>query len=195
MIVLGSKSPRRKQLLIEGGFEFIVKHYDVDESYPKSLKKEEIPLYLSRKKAEAYNEPLNDVVLICADTIVCIDDKILNKPKDFHEAYKMLKLLSGTMHEVYTGVTLRREDDYQSFFEKTEVYFKPLTSNEIEQYIKHFSPFDKAGGYGIQEWIGYIGVEKIVGCFYNVMGMPVSRLYSELQDFHPKVTKSVIFNG
>ena len=97
------------------------------------------------------------------------------------------------MHEVFTGITLRRENEYHSFYERTEVYFKPLTSEEIENYIKHFSPFDKAGAYGIQEWIGYIGVEKIVGCYYNVMGMPVSRLYKELLDFHPKITKSVIF--
>ncbi len=193
MIILGSKSPRRKQLLIESGFEFIVKEFEVDETFPDHLKKQEVPLFLSRKKAEAYDESLNDVVLICADTIVCVDDQILNKPTDFKDAFQMLKLLSGRMHEVYTGITLRRDDEYKSFYEKTDVFFKDLTNDEIEQYIKHFSPYDKAGSYGIQEWIGYIGVEKIVGCYYNVMGMPVSRLYSELLDFHPKITKSVIF--
>ncbi len=193
MIILASKSPRRKQLLIESGLEFIVKHFEVDEAYPTTLVKHEIPLFLSRKKAELYSDPLYDVVLICADTIVCIDNKVLNKPKDFADAYQMLKTLSGKMHEVYTGITLRREDNYHSFYEKTEVYFKPLSNEEIEQYIKHFRPYDKAGAYGIQEWIGYIGVEKIVGCYYNVMGMPVSRLYNELLTFHPKATKSVIF--
>ena len=178
---------------MESGFEFMVKHFEVDESYPKTLKRQEIPLYLSRKKAENYDESLDDVVLICADTIVCVDEKVLNKPKDFAEAYKMLKILSGRMHEVFTGITLRRDSEYLSFYERTEVYFKPLSGEEIENYIKHFSPYDKAGAYGIQEWIGYIGVEKIVGCYYNVMGMPVSRLYKELLDFHPKITKSVIF--
>ena len=193
MIILASKSPRRKQLLIESGLEFIVKHYEVDESFPDSLKKQDVALYLSRKKAEAYTEPLHDVVLICADTIVSIENAILNKPQDFDEAYAMLKQLSGKMHEVYTGITLRRDNDYHSFYERTEVYFKELSNDEIEQYIKHFSPYDKAGGYGIQEWIGYIGVEKVVGCYYNVMGMPVARLYKELLEFHPKITKSIIF--
>ena len=194
MIILASKSPRRKQLLLESGFEFVVRQFEVDESYPKYLKKQEVPLYLSRKKAEFYSDPLHDVVLICADTIVCVDDKILNKPEDFEDAYRMLKMLSGRMHEVYTGVTLRRDDEYHSFYERTEVYFKSLSGDEIEKYIKHFRPYDKAGAYGIQEWIGFVGVEKIVGCYYNVMGMPVSRLYKELLHFHPKISKSLVFD-
>lgn len=194
MIVLASKSPRRKQLLMESGFEFIVKHFEVDESYPETLKKQDIALYLSRKKAENYTESLDDIILICADTIVCIDEMILNKPANFTEACDMLKLLSGRMHEVFTGVTLRRGNDFHNFYERTEVHFKPLSSEEIESYVKNFSPYDKAGAYGIQEWIGYIGVEKIVGCYYNVMGMPVSRLYKELKQFHPQIIKSMIFN-
>ncbi|MCX6188304.1 MAG: Maf family nucleotide pyrophosphatase [Bacteroidetes bacterium] len=186
MIVLGSKSPRRKQLLLECGFEFIVKHFDVEETFPETLKQQEVPLYLSLKKAESYPDALNDELLICADTIVCVDEKTINKPAHHEEAFAMLKLLSGRMHEVYTGITLRKGNEYRSFYERTEVYFKPLTSLEIEQYITHFHPYDKAGGYGIQDWIGYIGVEKIVGCYYNVMGLPLSRLYKELLDFDPK---------
>ncbi len=185
MIILGSKSPRRKQLLQESGLAFTVEHFDVEESYPESLQKEEIAIYLSRKKAKAYAKPLGDAILLCADTIVCIDDSVLNKPADFDEAYAMLSHLSGRMHEVYTGITLCYNNEYKSFYERTEVYFKPLTSIEIERYIIQNSPYDKAGAYGIQEWIGYIGVEKIIGCYYNVMGMPLSRLVKELLNFYP----------
>ncbi len=191
MIILGSKSPRRKQLLLECGFEFIVKHFEVDESFPETLKQQEVPLYLSQKKAELYPDSLNDVLLICADTIVCLDEMTINKPADYQEAFTMLKLLSGRMHEVYTGITLRKGNEYRSFYERTEVYFKPLTDHEIKEYITHFNPYDKAGGYGIQDWIGYIGVEKIVGCYYNVMGLPISRLYKELLEFYPESVKSV----
>jgi septum formation protein len=142
-----------------------------------------VALYLSGIKADAYTKPLGDSVLLTADTIVCLGDRIINKPSDEQDAFRMLKDLSGKMHEVFTGVTLKSAGRSHSFYERTEVYFKPLSDAEIGHYIAMCKPFDKAGAYGIQEWIGYIGVRGINGCFYNVMGLPLSRLYQELAEF------------
>ncbi|MCK5170232.1 MAG: septum formation protein Maf [Bacteroidales bacterium] len=184
-IILASQSPRRHYLLKEIGLEFEIKLKQfVDESYPDRLKKEEIPLYIARKKAEVFNADLADnEILITADTIVWLNDKVLQKPIDQDDAVKILRELSGNCHQVYTGVCIKSNDKEVLFSACTDVYFKKLTYPEIDYYINHFQPFDKAGAYGIQEWIGYIGVEKINGSFFNVMGLPIQKLYTELDDF------------
>ena len=183
-LILASKSPRRQQLLKELGFNFELLTKDVDESFPENLKAHEIPLFLCRKKAEAFDEELkDDTIVITADTIVWIDDQVLNKPENFDDAVRMLKILSGKMHEVYTGVCLKSKKKTKTFYAVTRVYFKALTQEEIEYYINNFNPFDKAGAYGAQEWIGYIAIEKIEGSYFNVMGLPVRELYEELLKF------------
>ncbi len=181
-IILSSKSPRRQELVSKLGYPVTIDPIDADESFPSELKAGEIASYLSKKKSDHYHKNINDgEVLLTCDTIVWINDTVMNKPETLDEARQMLNVLSGEMHEVYTGVTLKTNSDTITFAEKTEVYFKPLTTSEIDYYINIFKPMDKAGAYGIQEWIGYIGVEKIVGCYYNVMGLPLSRVYGELQ--------------
>ncbi len=182
--ILASKSPRRQFLLKDLGLNFDVATKEVDESFPPHLKAEQIPLYLCEKKANAFDEELNDnTIVITADTIVWIDNQVLNKPENFDDAVRMLKLLSGKMHEVYTGVCIKSKDKTKSFYSVTKVYFKPLTDYEIEYYIRNFHPYDKAGAYGAQEWIGYIAVEKIEGSYFNVMGLPLKELYEELLKF------------
>lgn len=185
-LILASKSPRRQYLLKELGLDFEVRTKEVDESFPSGLKAQDIPLYLCEKKANAFDEELNDnTVVITADTIVWIDGQVLNKPKNFDDAVRMLRLLSGKMHEVYTGVCLKSKHKMKSFYALTKVYFKTLSQQEIEFYINNYNPFDKAGAYGAQEWIGYIAVEKIEGSYFNVMGLPVKELYEELLKFCP----------
>lgn len=183
-IILASKSPRRQYLVTELGLPFIVKTKDTDESFPHELKREEIPLYLCKKKADAFYDDIadNDLV-ITADTIVWINEHVMNKPESRDEAVEMLTELSDTMHQVYTGVCLKSKNKEVVFYDKTDVYFKSLTIQEIDYYIDNFKPYDKAGAYGAQEWIGYIGVEKIVGSYFNVMGLPVNKLYNHLLDF------------
>ncbi len=183
-IILGSASPRRQELLKGLGFNFICKPVNADESYSDDLKAGDIPLYLAKKKARAYPDPLKDnELLITADTIVWCDDKALNKPADFEEGKKMLQSLSGKMHQVYTGVCLKSNKKETIFLGSSNVYFKELKDDEIEYYLANFSPYDKAGAYGVQDWIGYIGIEKIEGSFYNVMGLPVRQLFEELIHF------------
>lgn len=185
-IVLGSQSPRRQYLLKELGLDFDVKlkHMAEEEVYPENLQKEEIPLYLAKSKAAAFDDELSDkTIVITADTIVWSEGKVVQKPEDTKDAYKILKDLSGKVHQVYTGVCLRSLTKQVSFYAQTDVYFKELTDNEIWFYINEFEPFDKAGSYGIQEWLGYIGVEKIEGSYFNVMGLPVQKLYVELNRF------------
>ena len=183
-LILASKSPRRQYLLNELGLDFQVRTKEVDESFPPNLKAQDIPLYLCRKKADAFDEELNDnTIVITADTIVWIEDQVLNKPENFDDAVRMLQLLSGKMHEVYTGVCLKSKHKTKSFYALTQVYFKTLSQQEIEFYINNFNPYDKAGAYGAQEWIGYIAVEKIEGSYFNVMGLPVRELYEELLRF------------
>ncbi len=183
-IILASQSPRRHYLLKEIGLEFEIKLKQfVDETYPDHLKREEIPLYIAGKKAEIYGKLEDNEILITADTIVWLKDKVLQKPIDQDDAVKILKELSGNCHQVYTGVCIKSNDKEVIFSACTDVYFKKLTYPEIDYYINHFRPFDKAGAYGIQEWIGYIGVEKINGSFFNVMGLPIQKLYTELDDF------------
>lgn len=183
-IILASKSPRRKQLLQGLGLNFTVKTKDVEEVYPAHLKREEVALYLSELKAQAFKKDLeNDTLIITADTIVCVDDLIIGKPKDYNEAQKILNILSGNKHDVITAVSLLKTDRLKSFYVTTAVYFKSLTEDEIKYYISEYQPYDKAGAYGIQEWIGYIGIEKIEGSYFNVMGLPTKELYEELLRF------------
>lgn len=180
-IILGSGSPRRKDLLQQLGFDFEVNVIPVAENYPKSLKAEEVAPYLSEVKAKAHDQLKDSEVLITADTVVIFDGKVLGKPECAAEANKMLTQLSDNKSQVVTGVTLKTSQGVKTFSETTTVYFNTLTPSEIDYYIKHYQPFDKAGAYGIQEWIGQIGIYRIEGCFYNVMGLPLSRLWNELK--------------
>ena len=182
-IILASQSPRRQYLLKELGFEFDVKTKEIEEDFPDYMRRQEIPLYLCEKKAAAYNDLEDDHLLITADTIVWVDNDPLNKPKDKEEAVRMLHTLSGRMHEVITAVCLKSKEKTSSFYVVTDVYFKPLTPEEIEYYIDNYKPYDKAGAYGVQEWIGYVGIEKIHGSYFNVMGLPMKELYEELMKF------------
>lgn len=183
--ILASGSPRRQQLLTELGLNFEVIPVDLDEVFPAVLKKEEIAIYLSELKAKALNlENLCDnCLVITADTIVWLDDEILPKPKDAKEATLFLNKLSGRSHNVITGCTFRTKKKVKSFYSDTKVYFKDLSKEEIDFYIEHFKPFDKAGAYGIQEWIGLTGIEKIEGSYFNVVGLPVQKMYTELLKF------------
>lgn len=182
-IVLGSNSPRRKELLAGLGLEFEVRAMaDIDESYSSDLTTEEVPEYIALKKAEAYKGAMEEnELLITADTIVWSAGKILGKPADYADAVRMLQELSGHTHKVITGVCLTTKEKTIPFSVISEVRFARLTDEEISYYVEHYQPYDKAGAYGIQEWIGFVGVEAINGSFYNVMGLPVQRLYQELK--------------
>lgn len=181
-LILASASPRRQQLMKDAGFTFEVRLKNVEEKYPQELHLENVPEYLSKVKASAFREELKaDEVLITADTVVCIHDRILGKPADRKEAISMLQELSGNRHLVVTGVSVTTRTEQLSFSSRTDVFFKHLSNEEIEFYVDMYKPFDKAGAYGIQEWIGYIGIERIEGSFYNVMGLPVQKLYETLR--------------
>ena len=184
-IVLGSASPRRKELLSGLDIDFDVEVIPgIDESYPEELTAHEIPLYIARKKAEAYVAKMTDnELLITADTIVATEGNILGKPADREEAIGMLRRLSGRVHEVVTGVCISTKEKSVSFSVVSKVSFAKIDDEDIFYYVDKYRPYDKAGGYGIQEWIGYVGVEAIDGSFYNVMGLPVQRLYQELKKF------------
>jgi len=184
-ILLASKSPRRHYLLKELGIEFEpVDDFQDDEFYPEELPFEEIPVFLAKKKADKCNELLDkNCILITADTIVLCKNSVLNKPGSYDEAHQMLNDLSDNKHTVITGVCLRSAEKETTFIATTDVYFTKLSDNEIDYYLRKFKPFDKAGAYGIQEWIGYIGVEKINGSYFNVMGLPIQKVYKELKKF------------
>lgn len=183
-IILGSSSPRRNELLKSLGFDFIINPSHADENYPLNLKEHEIPVFLAEKKASSFNGVLTETdLLITADTIVWCEGEIFNKPINFEEGKLMLQTLSGKMHEVFTGVCLKSANKQIIFYDATKVYFKKFTNEEIEYYLNKYKPYDKAGSYGVQEWIGYIGIEKIEGSFYNVMGLPVKKLHEELMKF------------
>jgi septum formation protein len=188
-ILLASNSPRRKELLAGLGVEYAVKVIsDIDESFPDTLKGEEIPLYIARKKADAYKQIIRpDELVITADTIVWLDGETLGKPENESAAVQMLCQLSGKTHQVITGVCLTTCDWQRCFSSMTEVTFAVLTLEEINYYVANYRPFDKAGSYGVQEWIGFIGVEKISGSYYNIMGLPVQKLYKELKKIHSSV--------
>lgn len=187
MILLASKSPRRRELLKMLNLPFeTVNIKEVEETYSPELSPEEIPMYLSRLKAEAYKDNLKDSdILITADTVVALGNVIMGKPKDLEQAKEMLTELSGRVHKVITGVTITKKNASVTFNTVTEVKFSKLTPEEIDYYVDKYRPLDKAGAYGVQEWIGAVGVESLKGSYYNVMGLPVHRLYKELQAFIP----------
>ncbi len=183
-LILASQSPRRSQLMADCGLEFEVMGYDLDESYPDSLAAAEVPEYLARLKSDGFpHELAENQVVVTADTVVICEGMILGKPKDEEGAKRMLRKISGRKHCVITGVVLRSKSHSLSFSCESEVYFRELSDEEIDYYVAKYQPLDKAGSYGIQEWIGYIGIERIEGSFYNVMGLPIQRLYTELKNF------------
>lgn len=180
-IILFSKSPRRQELLTLMGLNFKVLTKEVDESFPSNLKPEEVAIYIAEKKAKAFDSEIGDEVLITADTIVAIDGEILGKPIDAEDAKRMLQLLSGRTHQVHTGVALLHQHHLISFVDTTQVTFRIITDAEIDFYIKEYKPYDKAGAYGIQEWIGLTAVQTLEGSYTNVMGLPTEKLYQHLQ--------------
>lgn len=184
-VVLGSASPRRKELLEKMGFEFEVRVKDTDESYPASMPQEEVAEYIAVKKAHAFDldELPENALLVTADTIVLLNGRIFGKPADREEAVRMLYALSGQTHKVITGVCLRSRQKQENFSVLSEVTFRVLSLEEIEYYVDKLKPFDKAGAYGLQEWIGYVALEHIEGSFFNVMGLPTQRLYRAMMDF------------
>jgi septum formation protein len=184
-LILASASPRRQYLLKELGLDFEILAPQVREDYPTNLTPEQIAVYLAELKANNFDSSRfqGDTILITADTIVSIGDEILGKPGNFREAVCMLEKLSGQKHDVITAVCLKSKTRQKTFHVLSSVYFKKLSMEEIDYYIENFRPFDKAGGYGVQEWIGYIGITKIEGSFFNVMGLPVRELYEELLRF------------
>lgn len=184
-LILGSQSPRRRQLLEQSGLPFeSAKPFDCEEVWPAGLRPERVARYLSQLKSHAYPYDLREGdILLTADTTVLSGDEILGKPRDRGEAIAMLERLSGRRHAVVSGVTLRSTDRCRTFSVRTDVWFRPLSREEIEYYVDTFHPMDKAGAYGIQEWIGCIGVQRIAGSFFNVMGLPIQRVYNELNNF------------
>lgn len=182
-LILASHSPRRQQLLTQAGIDYeLAESYDVDEVFPPDLPAEEVPVYLAELKSDGYPNALSpNEILITADTVVCLAGQILGKPADRADAVAMLGKLSGQKHTVITGVTLRSAQKKHSFAVSTDVFFRTLTTEETAYYVDSYQPFDKAGSYGVQEWIGCVGIERIEGSFYNVMGLPTQRLYAELQ--------------
>lgn len=184
-IVLASNSPRRKELLAGLDIPFEVRVLDnIDESYPETLPTKEIAGYISKKKADAYRQTMaDDELIITADTIVVLGQEVMGKPKDDEEARRMLRELSGKTHQVITGVCLTTKDKQSNFSVETDVTFKTLSEEEIDYYVTHYRPLDKAGAYGIQEWIGHIGVTGLNGSYFNVMGLPVQRIYEALKAF------------
>lgn len=184
-VILASNSPRREELLRGINIDFQVKVLsDIDETYPSDISAKEIAEYVAKKKANSYTNTLKkDELLITADTIVILNDRVLGKPRNKEDAKEMLLSLSGKIHCVVSGVCLTSTTKQTSFSVASNVEFDHLTDEEIDYYIEHYTPFDKAGSYGVQEWIGYIGVKHISGSYYNIMGLPIQRLYKELKRF------------
>ncbi len=184
-LILASKSPRRQQLLRELGVDFEVRaNNDDEELFPDHLSMNEIPVYLAIHKAKPLISGLaKDEILVTSDTIVWCDGHVIGKPIDNDDAYRIISLLSGNKHTVVTGVCISTTSETKTFYDTTDVFFRKLTDEEIWYYINKYKPFDKAGAYGIQEWIGFIGIERIEGSYFNVMGLPVQKLYIELQNF------------
>lgn len=181
-LVLASNSPRRRQLLTDLGLTYEIRLREVDEAYPPHLRRAAVAEYLARHKAAAYAPDLAfDELLLTADTIVCLDEDVLNKPADAREAAAMLTRLQGRAHDVFTGVCLRHGDGREVVFsDQTTVHFRPLSAAEIDFYIQQYQPFDKAGAYGAQDWLGMVGVTRLEGSYFNVMGLPVHRVWEEL---------------
>ena len=186
-IILASKSPRRHELLKALGVDFQIVDLDIDESYDSKLKGKEITDYLAKKKAETYSISTESELIITADTIVWFDGKALEKPKDRNEAFNMLKSLSGNKHQVFSSVAIRNNEILEVTSDTTEVYFKKLSDLEIDYYLDNFQYNDKAGSYGIQDWFGLTCVDRIEGCYYNVMGLPTKKLYNLLSKFSSQI--------
>ena len=182
-LILASKSPRRQQLLQEAGFDFEVRTKEVEETYSQDLSFQDIPTYLARKKAKALLPEINKEIIISSDTIVVCDEIVLGKPQNAQHASRMLQILSGRKHQVITGVSLMSRTKEVTFLDTTTVIFKTLTQGEIDYYISNFKPYDKAGSYGIQEWIGMIGITSISGSYFTVVGLPIHLLYKALMAF------------
>ncbi len=183
-IILGSKSPRRQELLAGIGIEFTIRTKNTDESFPADLNPLDVPIYIAKNKANALIEDLSeDEIIICADTVVIVDNIILGKPNDEKDAIEMLQRLSGKAHSVTTGVVIASNLKTITFSTTTEVTFKDLSDEEILYYVSNYKPFDKAGSYGIQEWIGFIGVTSIKGSYFNVVGLPIHEVYQHLTNF------------
>ncbi len=180
-LILASNSPRRKQILEDAGFRVRVVSNQVNEDFPEDMPVREVARYLAEKKAGQFPEVPDGSVLVTADTVVKAGDEFLGKPKDEEEGYTLIRMLSGRSHEVITGVCLRSSDKTVSFDDLTTVHFRDLTDEEIMYYLRHYFPYDKAGGYGIQEWLGMIAVDRIEGSYYNVVGLPVQKLYETLK--------------
>jgi len=182
-LILASNSPRRRQLLSDLGLSYEIRLREVDESFPAHLVRAEVAEYLAAHKAAAYaNDLAPDEVVLTADTIVCLEDDVLNKPADAKEAVAMLNRLQGRAHDVFTGVCLQCGDGRQVVFsDQTTVHFRSLTSAEIDHYVLQYQPFDKAGAYGAQDWIGMVAITRLEGSYFNVMGLPVHRVWTELE--------------
>ncbi|MBS1487024.1 MAG: septum formation protein Maf [Bacteroidetes bacterium] len=182
-LILASASPRRQFLLKEIGLEFTIDPPHIDESFPESMLPANVPSYLAEKKARALLPQINDEIVLASDTVVVLQNKILNKPQDRSEAISMLRALSGNTHTVITAVCLLNKTKCDCFDDRTEVTFKKLSEKEIEYYVDHYQPYDKAGAYGAQDFIGMIAIEKIVGSYFTVMGLPVHKVYERLHQF------------
>lgn len=187
-LVLASNSPRRKEIMHNAGFEFTVKVIPTDENFSPEMPVEEVPVFLAKTKADCFQENITNEIILCADTVVIVDEdnypsKILNKPADVQEAKEMLRLLSGKVHRVITGVCVMTKEETIGFADTSFVHFKNLTEWEIDYYIERCKPFDKAGSYGVQDFIGMIGIPRIEGSFYTVMGLPIHRVYEALDKY------------
>ncbi|MEJ1242350.1 Maf family nucleotide pyrophosphatase [Chryseolinea sp. T2] len=182
-LILASSSPRRQYLMSEAGFKFRVEKPDVDESWPQELPIHQVARYLAEKKAEYFRPTMKNEVIVAADTVVIVDENIVNKPADRNEAIRMLTTLSGRTHLVMTGVCIISREREESFDESTLVTFQSLTREEIEHYVDNYKPYDKAGAYGAQDWIGMIAIQKIEGSYFNVMGLPIHIVYQHLKSW------------
>ncbi|MCY7358761.1 MAG: Maf family protein [Rudanella sp.] len=182
-LVLASGSPRRKQLMTDAGFRFTIETRPTDEAFPADMPADEVAEYLARQKAAEFIPDLGNRIVLCADTVVILDNQILNKPQDAADAHRMIRSLAGRSHRVRTGVCLLSPLGMESFTDETTVQFAPLTDDEIEYYIRECAPFDKAGAYGAQDFIGLVGIERLEGSFYTVMGLPTHRVYQALTTF------------
>ena len=182
-LILASNSPRRKEILAQAGFAFDVLVKEIEEVYSAEILPENVPEYLAHLKAKAFDSQIGNQIILTADTIVLLNKKILGKPKDMAHAREMLYAMSGNVHRVITGVCIATQENIFTCSDHTDVHFKTLTDSEINFYLDQYKPFDKAGSYGIQEWIGMIGIEKIVGSYYNVMGLPIHIVYNQLQRY------------
>lgn len=181
-VILASQSPRRQELLKELGLDFSIAKIEVDESYPSELSREKITEFISAKKANSYTTLNENEILLTADTLVWLENEILGKPKDYKDAFAMIQKMSGKTHEVFTSVTLKTLTKQITFSDTTSVTFTIISAEEIDYYLTNYQPFDKAGAYGIQDWLGYAKIKEINGCYYNVMGLPLAKLYEQLRE-------------